>query len=292
MGRNGWITAVLIALFVFACSDKKENRDDWSIYKSKNKKLDRSSKYIKNGFKYYKQRNVRDAYSNLKTAYNYGSSDPLVLFKLAFLMQKMKNYDESLKIYAQVQKSINYKYSGHPYYKRSFINQGNIFYKKRKFKKALKYYWKASKIFKNDKDIAFSLGMVYRRLKNYALSAAYFEKADNEDFRVNFYIASAYQNLKRLNDAIKRMKSAVLIRPNSSKALGALGNYYYMAAEKLQKKKQYENVLDLLKKSKQLFKKAKSLSKDFKNYYTEAIKAVIMKEYAIKKHLGQGRKKL
>ena len=105
-------------------------------------------------------------------------------------------------------------------------------------------------------EVHYSLGMACRRLARYAEAASWFEKANPEDFRVNFYLAGVYYELKKLDLAVSRMKKAVSLDPASAKAWGSLGHFYYALSERGEEEHRLGEAREAIRQSVACYKKA------------------------------------
>lgn len=253
MGKS--LIFYILILVVSACSVTQKN--DYDLYLEHHKKDSvESLRKVKKAFLLYKQRNVLQSMALFKEIVKVGNKDSLVMFKNAFLLSQTGDEAGSMRAYKYVSENINKFYPDHKYSKRVWINMGNLNFRNVKFKEALKYYKKGYDLGDRSQEIYYALGMVYRRLEKYTLAAAHMEKADQNSFNVNFYLSAIYYELKNINAALKRIEVALSIKKNDTRALGAKGNFLFMKAGTMEKKKNISKMNDYLLRSAVCYKQA------------------------------------
>jgi tetratricopeptide (TPR) repeat protein len=141
------------------------------------------------------------------------------------------------------------------------MNLGNIEYRAERFEAAFEMYEKAllavdSGARSLKSDIYYSMGMALRRLERYAEAANWMEKADKGDFRVNYFLADAYKELEKYDLAMQRMRRAVQLEPESSRALGALGNFYYALSDREEQEMRFDAAAKAIEQSIGLYRRA------------------------------------
>lgn len=253
MGKS--IIFYILILVVSACAATQKN--DFLLYSDNHKKDSvESLNKVKRAFNLYEQRNVVPAMAVFKEIVKTGNKDSLMLFKYAFLLSKTGDKVGALKIYKYVSENIRKSYSNHKYASRVWINMGNLNFRNVQFQAALKCYKKGYESGDRSKAIYYALGMVYRRLEKYSLAAAHMEKADQTQFKVNFYLSAIYYELKKIDAALMKIKVALSINENDTRALGAKGNFLFMKAGTMEKKKNFPKMSNYLRQSAVCYKKA------------------------------------
>lgn len=226
------LTALAAALAA-ACGGSAAAPADWDLYKKKNPVAQVWDADVKRGFEAYARRDAVAARKALEAAYrSKGGADPLIRFRLAQAWDKTGDSARALAWLRTDARTIAAEYPALA--KAAWTALGHLQYKADKFKAALDAYEEAYKLGAPGQELHFGMGLAALRLKQHGLAATYLEQADPKDARVNFFLASAYYELKRVDDAIKRMELAVTIEPGNSKALGSLGHFWYAKAEKLE----------------------------------------------------------
>ncbi len=254
MGKS-IILFLVVVMMVSACSTGSKSDIELYLSKTKNQSGGKINQ-LKKAFKLYEQRKVKQALALFKTIVKAGNNDSLVMYKYGLLLSKSGDNKGASQAYDSVSSNIGAEYPNHKYAKSVWLNLGNMAFRATNFKKSLNYYKKGFELGNRSKVIYYSLGMVYRRLEKYSLAAAYMEKADLTQFRVNFFLSAIYYELKKIDAALKRINVALSIRENDAKALGAKGNFLYMKAETMEKQKKCSKMNGFLKRSAECYKKA------------------------------------
>ncbi len=231
---------------------------------------------VKAAFTAYDARNVEDAFQGLDSAWKNGCRDALVGYRYAFVLDRKGESERAKMLYLQVSRSLTNEYPDHPYAREVWHNLGHIEYRAGRFEESLSLYRTADRYAQGtNKEIAFSVGMALRRLKRFSEAIAWFEKADQKDFRTNFYLADVYYEMKKLDLAMQAMQRAVDADPGSSKALGSLGHYWYALSEQREEESDFSGAQDAIRSSLKLYERA--ISAGGTNYleYRKAAKARI-----------------
>jgi len=212
--------------------------------------------FVERGFAAYDRRDATNAAALLGQAREKGCTDPLVLFRLAFVTDRLGKGAEATALYRSIVEPLKAAYPAHPYNSEVWHNLGHIEFRAGRFTNALELYQKALAAGSTSAEIKYSLGMACRRLARWTEAASWLEKADPEDFRVNFYLAGVYYELKKLDLAISRMKEAVRLDAKSAKAWGSLGHFYYALSERGEEEQRIADARAAILQSVACYKKA------------------------------------
>ncbi len=150
---------------------------------------------------------------------------------IAFLNKEM---DEEAEKHLKIALKLN------PAFKSAYLNLGHIFFKRKNYLAAKKYFDRAIFYGEDNGLIFYNAGLTQIRLNNPLESISYFEKAvskkpDNPDF--HYALGNAYKALKRRDDAIKEYKKTLSLDPKNSSSQNNMGvvffeNEMYRLAEK------------------------------------------------------------
>ena len=236
-------------LFLYACG-KSEMKDDLSLIMERLSASGETNAApwmpeLERGFAAYDARDVVTAAQFLSAAHARGCTDPLLLYRLAVVLEKQGESGEAASMYLKLEPDLAALYPEHPFRSGLFINLGNIEYRAERFLSAFTMYEKAllavnSGAGGSKSEIYYSMGMALLRLERYAEAANWMEKADKNDFRVNYYLASVYKELHKHDLAMQRMRRAVQVEPNSSRALGSLAHFYYALSDREEQEMRFD----------------------------------------------------
>jgi len=216
---------------------------------------------LEQGFAAYDERNAAAAEYYLNDAREKGCGDPLALYRLAVVLEKQGKRDQAYRMLQDIAPDLAASYPKHAVCSEIWLNLGNIEYREEKYEAAFEKYEKAllaldSGAAGSPSDIYYSMGMALRRLERSAEAANWMEKADKSDFRVNYYLADAYYELKKYDLAMQRMRRAVQLEPNSSRALGSLAHFYYALSEREEQDGRFKEAGKAIEQSVLLYRRA------------------------------------
>ncbi len=127
-----------------------------------------------------------------------------------------------------------------PAYRSAYLNLGHIFFKRKDYLQAKKYFDLAIFYGENDGLIFYNAGLTQIRLNNPLKSLSYFKKAvakKPENIKFHYALGNAYKTLKQRDNAIREYKKALSLDPKHSSSQNNMGvvffeNEMYRLAEK------------------------------------------------------------
>jgi tetratricopeptide (TPR) repeat protein len=282
---------IVLCVFLHACG-KSEIKDDLTLIKERLGADVYTAPWLSDlelGFAAYAARDAVVALQYLSAAREKGCTDPLMLFRLAVVLENQGRSAEASALFFELEPALAALYPGHSFLAGLWVNLGNIEYRHGnaeysegrveaalgRFEAAFEMYEKALLALNSGgrgpkSDIYYSMGMALRRLDRYAEAANWMEKADRGDFRVNYFLAEVYNELKKHDLAMRRMRRAVQLDPDSSRALGALGHFYYALSEREEKAMRFKAAAKAIEQSIGLYRRAVAAGGDMYQEYLQA----------------------
>lgn len=229
---------------------------------------------VKRGFAAYEARDAASAEAALALAWQKGCRDSLVTYRYAFVLERRQDSARARELYHEAARLLEKEYPTHPYVREVWHNLGHIEYRAEHFEEALALYRKAIAGGKEaTSEMSFSMGMALRRMKRYAEAIGWFEKANLADFRVNFYMADVYYELKKFDLAMHAMERAVKADPDSIKALGSLAHFWYALSERHEEKGDFAAAQASIRQAVTLYERAIKVGGTNYSEYRTAAKA-------------------
>ena len=98
----------------------------------------------------------------------------------------------------------------------------------------------------NDLTAAYLMGVSYLKIKKYKLALYYLELIDyGSDYEVLHYLGICKFHLKKYNQAIRLFKKSLIINPQNTYAIYALGQCYIESDNKRDAKRQLKSLMNL-----------------------------------------------
>jgi len=233
---------------------------------------------LEKGFAAFDRRDSMAAAENLHAAYQQGCRDPLALYRYGVALSRQGKPDEARALFMEAVPELAAQYPKHRANAEIWITLGNMDFRAEDYAASLSKYERALAAVDGGaggsrSDIYYSMGMALRRLERYAEAANWMEKADADDFLVNYYLADAYNELQKYDLAIRRMRRAVELQPNESRAQGTLGHFYYALSEREEQAERFDKALDAIRMSLPCYERAVKAGGDRYAEYLEAAKS-------------------
>jgi tetratricopeptide (TPR) repeat protein len=252
--RRALFIAFLIAGVTAACA-KSDTADDITLIKERFRREQVSwMAALEKGFAAFDRRDSSGAAEWLGAAYQQGCRDPIALYRYGVALTRQDKLEEARALFMDAISDLAALYPAHRANAEIWITLGNMDFRAEDYAAALEKYERALAAAEagadgRKSDIYYSMGMALRRLERYAEAANWMEKADANDFLVNYYIADIYNELQKYDLAIKRMKRAVELKPDESRALGTLGHFYYALSEREEQAERFDKALEVIQES-------------------------------------------
>ncbi|MDR2733856.1 MAG: tetratricopeptide repeat protein [Spirochaetota bacterium] len=232
------------------------------------------------GFAAFDARDADAAALQLDAAYQQGCRDPLALYRYGVVLAQQGKTEEARALLLDAASDLAAFYPGHRANPELWITLGNMDFRAEDYAMALGRYERALAAAETGaggrkSDIYYSMGMALRRLARYAEAANWMEKANADDFLVNYYIADVYNELKKYDLAMRRMQRAADLKPEESRASGTLGHFYYALSEREEQAERFDKALEAIRKGVPWYERAVRTGGDMYAEYLEAAKSRI-----------------
>ncbi len=139
----------------------------------------------------------------------------------------------------------------HPIYEKTteeYILEGNQYYQKYKFEKAIEAYEKAIEI-DLDSDIAcYNIGLAYAKLSKFEKAIEAYEKAIEikpDKYETYYGIGFAYAKLSKFEKAIEAYEKAIEIKPDSHEAYYNMGVAYFRLGKYQKEIEAYKKAIEI-----------------------------------------------
>jgi len=282
--RVKWIRIAVFAAFLLAgtaaCA-KSNAADDITLIKERFRGEQVSwMPALEKGFEAFDRRDSVSAAESLGAAYQQGCRDPIALYRYGVVLTQQGKPEEARTLLMDAIPELAAAYPAHRANAEIWITLGNMDFRAENYTAALEKYERALAAAEagadgKKSDIYYSMGMALRRLERYAEAANWMEKADANDFLVNYYLADAYNELQKYDLALRRMKRAVELKPDESRALGTLGHFYYALSEREEQAERFDKALDAIRESIPRYERAIKAGGNMYAQYLEAAKSRI-----------------